>query len=641
MNGYGCQACPAGKYQGNTGSAQCTSCPGGKYVLSPAQTSEASCQECNVNTYSAEGSDSCVVCPSGKLSARGSSSLNDCKSSCPAGMQGEPGSCTPCAPNTYNDEENGQCRPCPSLSQSSEGSSGCSCNAGYELRDGVCKASPAGSHKSSAGNGPCEKCDAGTYSGAEGAISSSDCTTCPEHSSSPAGSTDISQCACNGSYEKQESSDSFTCVEDKSIACELQCPDHHYTKLCKCTQCKSCRPGSQPLGCGGDHEGTCALCPADTFKEQDGPSSCTPCEEGFESRPGSSYCCPIGTTDSSGTCMKNACPKGTYGRGGMCVECEAGTYRQDEFSNVCAACHANMQSPAGSKAAADCTCKSGYVSTGANRCAKAIQNVPVVEVAVSLPMTKAAFESQEKSFVSALARGAGVAESDVTILSVTEISSRRVHADLPGEEHGRKLLATSIEVKSEIETSNPQAVSSALTPDALNTALAAAGLPEATGMTTAVRQPPPAAKSSAPTSQAPAEEKEESSSQVGLIAGASAGGAVGVLAAVVMPFCDAPVTRSIPCLLVDMCMVHESVEDDGEGAKGSRERGSNTAGPGDRLSCQRMSPVSSFDTKSHPHPAALVVDQVLLYWLKGRGNAVKGKTSSDIEAQGEYVRARA
>jgi len=240
----------------------------------------------------------------------------------------------------------------------------------------------------------------------------------------------------------------------------------------------------------------------------------------------------------------------------MCVECEAGSYRQDEFSNVCTACPAHMQSPAGSKAAADCTCKSGYVSTGANRCTKAIQNVPVVEVAVSLPMTKAAFESQEKSFVSALARGAGVAESDVTILSVTEISSRRVHADLPGKEHGRKLLATSVEVKSEIETSNPQAVSSALTPDALNTALAAAGLPEATGMTKAVRQPPPAATSSAPASQAPAEEKDETSSQVGLIAGASAGGAVVVLAAV-----------------------------------------------------------------------------ALLYWLKGRGNAVKGKTSSDIEAQ--------
>ena len=42
-----------------------------------------------------------------------------------------------------------------------------------------------------------------------------------------------------------------------------------------------------------------------------------------------------------------------------------------------------------------------------------------------------------------------------------------------------------------------------------------------------------------------------------------------VLAAVVMPSCDTPATLSILCLLVDMCMVHECVEDDGEGAKES------------------------------------------------------------------------
>ena len=42
--------------------------------------------------------------------------------------------------------------------------------------------------------------------------------TCPEHLSSPDGSTDVSQCARRGSYAKQESSDSFMRVGRKSIA---------------------------------------------------------------------------------------------------------------------------------------------------------------------------------------------------------------------------------------------------------------------------------------------------------------------------------------------------------------------------------------------------------------------------------------
>ena len=200
-DGQDCILCEAGKYKSTVGAEECVLCAAGTYSGITGQTSSDSCNECDFNTYSAlEGatsSNSCVVCPDDRLSARGSSSLDDCKASCPAGTQtGEPGSCTSCAPNTYNDEENGQCLDCPVHSQSSEGSASCLCHAGYELRNEECKACPAGKHKPTAGNGPCEECDAGTYSGAEAAISSSDCLACPEHSSSPAGSTDISQCAC-------------------------------------------------------------------------------------------------------------------------------------------------------------------------------------------------------------------------------------------------------------------------------------------------------------------------------------------------------------------------------------------------------------------------------------------------------------
>ena len=59
-----------------------------------------------------------------------------------------------------------------------------------------------------------------------------------------------------------------------------------------------------------------------------------------------------------------------------------------------------------------------------------VQTLPVVEVTVSLPMSKADFERQEDLFVAALAKSAGVEVSDVSIISVTESSAARRR--LPG-----------------------------------------------------------------------------------------------------------------------------------------------------------------------------------------------------------------
>ena len=100
-----------------------------------------------------------------------------------------------------------------------------------------------------------------------------------------------------------------------------------------------------------------------------------------------------------------------------------------------------------------------------------MQTLPVVQVAVALPMSKADFERQEDLFVAALAKSAGVQVAAVSIISVTETSGGV-----------RRVLAPSVEVKSEIQTSDVSSVSKALTADTLNKHLGDAGLPKATGI---------------------------------------------------------------------------------------------------------------------------------------------------------------
>lgn len=195
-----------------------------------------------------------------------------------------------------------------------------------------------------------------------------------------------------------------------------------------------------------------------------------------------------------------------------CGACAAGKYRGAQDGSSCMPCPAQSSSPAGSTSSAACTCNAGYVVVPASgRCKLQVQTLPVVEVTVSLPMSKADFERQEDLFVAALAKSAGVEVSDVSIISVTESSAAR-----------RRLLAPSVQVSSEIQASDTDSVSQALTTDTLNKNLGEAGLPQATGpITTSVREPPAAA----PALEEPPV-KEKTKSQLPLIIGGSVAGGV-------------------------------------------------------------------------------------------------------------------
>ena len=63
----GCNACPAGYYQGSTGQSSCSSsCPSGKYSGSGA----SSCTSCSAGRYrSSSAGSSCTSCPAARMSS--------------------------------------------------------------------------------------------------------------------------------------------------------------------------------------------------------------------------------------------------------------------------------------------------------------------------------------------------------------------------------------------------------------------------------------------------------------------------------------------------------------------------------------------------------------------------------------------
>jgi len=287
--------------------------------------------------------------------------------------------------------------------------------------------------------------------------------------------------------------------------------------------CSQCEEGKISAAAAKE----CLNCPVNTYSFADN-SECLSCGAHSESPAGSGVCvCKPGYTGLDGGTEKCACDAGYYAVNGVCIKCPANTYRTDvsDDNSTCIFCPAQSEAPVGSVSVAACTCKEAYVpdaSTG--RCKIAVQTLPVVEVAVTLPLSKAQFEAQENSFVRALAGAAGVTVADVSIVSVSETA-------------GRRLLATSVEVKSEIRSENADAVSSTLTSASLNAKLVEMGMEPSTGMTKTIRAPPPVvttAPSTAHISEPPvvttapstAQKSDKKKSNVALIAGVTAGGAV-------------------------------------------------------------------------------------------------------------------
>jgi hypothetical protein len=132
-------------------------------VLLYAQT--ATCDECGLGQYSAEGTSPCLKCDFGTSTKETGSNSSDL--------------CLPCDAGTYAMGTGIACSACPvGTSSSVIGAQGCSnCLAG--------SIAPQPGHTS------CMKCSAGTYSGT---ISGTVCTNCPAGQTSDLGATGCSPC---------------------------------------------------------------------------------------------------------------------------------------------------------------------------------------------------------------------------------------------------------------------------------------------------------------------------------------------------------------------------------------------------------------------------------------------------------------
>jgi len=382
-DGGPCQACEAGTYKAERGSAPCTVCQSNSQSAagSIAQTNcvcisgyvgelGGPCSVCPANSYCVGGI--ATSCPEFSTSPSGSNALTDCV--CSAGYFGpDGGPCEKCPANQYclggTDVAD-----CPDDSLSGVGSaqqSDCVCQSGYE---------------GSAG-GPCTQCPSGSYCNGGVVID------CPQNSVAPAGSTTVSDCVCNAGFHGSNSCNECPAGEYCSGgSSKVACPDNTNSPIgsysvtsCVCN-----------AGYSGPNGGPCAVCLAGTFKIS-GSGSCNNCSAGsYNSEIGgasSDDCsiCPLNSVSQPGSsavtdCVAKAGHEGANGE--AATACVAGTYKSVEGSGQCLACMGgtfsttiaatnastclycpeNADSPAGAGALSECICIDGFEGAPGGPC---------------------------------------------------------------------------------------------------------------------------------------------------------------------------------------------------------------------------------------------------------------------------------
>jgi len=182
------------------------------------------CEKCPLDTYSeAESSNECTPCLDGKITARtGSSSAADCIEGCGAGSYLMGKSCKSCPLNKYSDEQhNIECKDCPegkvtAGTESTSADECLACGPGTYL------------HRNTKA---CEACQEGKYS--DNAGHNPKCTACPAGMTSEDGSSSLNDCkiiTCAAGNKLDADYICGMCEENTYIAEEVH-------SLSECTPC--------------------------------------------------------------------------------------------------------------------------------------------------------------------------------------------------------------------------------------------------------------------------------------------------------------------------------------------------------------------------------------------------------------------
>ena len=316
-----CQ-CGADFYNSTTG---CMKCPEGStspvhspICHCPAGThwTQGYCKPCPNNTYSLANSTECTECPLGSYSRSGSEVCL-----CGDGLyMSEEGLCTACGNGNYSYSQSNYCTICPEGSSAGLYQGFCTCPAGqkwefhlpieklehryqeepidhlWPVNGGLLPGEQAGF---------CADCVPGNYS----KVNSTQCTKCPDHSTSPSYS---SRCYCEPGFkwvEQNHTSNNHT-VSNHTVSNHTvsnHTVSNHTTH-------------NQSITTLHDF---CEICPENHYS-QFGALNCTQCPHFKAATPGSEYCyrCTLGEYWENHTCVQ--CPDHLYGDGVHCNKCPEG-----------------------------------------------------------------------------------------------------------------------------------------------------------------------------------------------------------------------------------------------------------------------------------------------------------------------------
>ena len=316
-----CTACDAGKY---ANSGVCRDCEAGKYSSSIAATSAITCHECNAGRYSSSlgetNANTCLECDVGMTSDIGATTCTICRAGKFASAPTAASSCINCNAGRYSGTEGAT-----SISTCLMCDIGKASDAGV----GVCTICEAGKYASATiAASSCTDCVAGRYSGTARATSAETCVACEVGKASSVGSSTCTMCIA-GQYASATTS---------ATSC-IKCPSGRYSVTAGKTSCTACSSGTYSTILGASS-----------------PSDCLPCGAGLGS-PGASFSCA-------------PCQGGSYSGGdGGCVFCPTGRFSKSieaKSINTCLPCEAGKTSDIGAFNCSKCESSNSTCSSTRN-----------------------------------------------------------------------------------------------------------------------------------------------------------------------------------------------------------------------------------------------------------------------------------
>ena len=274
----------------------------------------------------------------------------------------------------------------------------CLCNVGYTRGSDGCVACAAGKYKDEVGGGECSSCPsaatspaastnqtdctcnagytgdqcmpcaAGKYKDEAGGA---ECASCPLNSSSPAASDNITDCLCYAGYSHGEYLGmSNTSEANSSRPVCVPCPPGYYKSVNGSSPCVACAAGKYNEEAGATSESACFNC---TEHSASGVASSSVaqcvCDKGYtRGHTGNG-------TAGNGTAGCVACARGSYkdvNGSAPCTLCTAGKFSETLAAmteTACLNCSTVSYSPPGSSNWTQCVC---------NRCGKIEEDVDII-----------------------------------------------------------------------------------------------------------------------------------------------------------------------------------------------------------------------------------------------------------------------